>query len=188
MPEATGELPSPKPHRFTVDDYLRMVDARVILPSDKVELLDGQVVDMSPQGLAHALALHRLQRLIDRRCGDRAEVIAQMPFAAAADSLPEPDIYVAELGTLVERWPNKAALVIEVADSSLGNDREIKGPIYAAAVVPEYWIVDVVNKVFEVYRDPRDGHYRSKQTFGMGQSVTATHVDGLTVELAAVLQ
>ncbi len=196
MPDITGELPAPRlpaspadppTHRFRRDQYLQMVEAGVLGPSDKVELLEGRVVEMSPQNVAHVRALRRLSRLVERAVGDRADVYAQMPLPVGADSVPEPDLYITRPNADAHGLPDHALLVVEVADTSLATDRDVKGPLYAAAGIPEYWIVDVVHQVFEVYRDPRHGRYASLVTLSAGDSVQAIAVEGLAVEVNAVV-
>jgi Uma2 family endonuclease len=135
-------------------EYDRMVGLGMFR-GEKVELLYGRLVRMSPQGEPHVFSVTRLNKLLVRALGDRAEVRVQAPFGASAESEPEPDIAIVAPGDYLGGHPSRAMLLIEVSDSSLQDDRRIKGPLYAAAGVPEYWIVDLVGGEIEVYREPR---------------------------------
>jgi Uma2 family endonuclease len=126
---------------------------------EKLELLYGRLVSMSPQGQGHAFSIRRLTRLLVLGLRERADVCVQLPFVASDLSEPEPDVAIVPVGDYLEGHPRSALLVIEVAESSVGDDRSLKGPLYAAAGVPEYWIVNLVEGVVEVYREPRDGVY-----------------------------
>ena len=185
--DITGELPQPPGHLFSRANYERMVQAGVFGAGDKVELLAGRIVQMSPQGFLHARAVRRLQHLFETQCTGVADVYVQLPYPATADSMPEPDLYLTRLGAGEHHWPDHALLIIEVADSSLGYDRAVKGPLYAAAQVPEYWIVDVVGKVVEVYRNPRGDHYGSMATLQSGEWLECAAVAGVKIAVESVL-
>ena len=139
-------------------EYETMVAAG-LFEDERVELLEGVIVEMSPQSPPHAAAIQRLDRLLQRLIGDRASVRVQMPFAAGDLSLPEPDVAVVPLGDYETSHPARALLVIEVADSSLRKDRRLKVEIYARAGVPEYWVVGLSGLV-EVCTEPVEGAYR----------------------------
>jgi Uma2 family endonuclease len=115
--------------------------------------------DGSPQGARHATVVRRLNMLLAPALVGRAEVQVQSPFAASDDSEPEPDVAVIPAGDYLRDHPSRAMLVIEVADSSLRKDRQIKPRLYAAAGVPEYWIVDLESDAAHVHRDPYEGGY-----------------------------
>jgi Uma2 family endonuclease len=127
---------------------------------ERVELLEGVIVEMSPQSPSHAAAIQPLDRVLQRLIGDRAAIRVQMPFAAGDLSLPEPDVAVVPPGDYETAHPAQALLVIEVADSSLRKDRRLKVEIDARAGVPEYWVVGLVDGLVEVYTEPTDGAYR----------------------------
>ena len=137
-----ARVPPDRVRRLQRAEYDRMVGFGMFR-GEKIELLQGRLVTMSPQGKPHAFSVTRLNRLLVRALGDRAEVRVQAPFGASAESEPEPDIAVVLPGDYLDEHPRRALLLIEVAESSLQDDRRIKGPMYAAAGVPEYWIVDL---------------------------------------------
>ena len=134
-------------------EYDQLVEFGVFA-NEKIELLQGGLVPMSPQGSRHAFMVQVLTRVLIRQLGDRAWVRVQLPFAASDISEPEPDLAVMPPGDYHDEHPARALLVIEVADSSLREDRDLKSPIYAAAGVPEFWLIDVNAETVTVYRNP----------------------------------
>ncbi len=187
MPDMTGELRLPRPYPFTREQYVRMAHADVFAPDHNAELLCGGIYLRDSQSPAHAWALQRLNAKLVRALGGSADVFVRASLAAGADSMPDPDLYITRPNADATDYPDHALLVVEVADTSLATDRDIKGPLYAAAGVPEYWIVDLTHQVFEIYRDPRNGRYASLVTLGLGEFAHAIAVEGLSVDIAAVL-
>lgn len=120
---------------------------------EKVELLYGMLVAVSPQGTGHAWAVQELTRLLILALGDRASVRCQLPLAASDESEPEPDLAVVPRARYLDDHPSAAHLVAEVADTSLHKDRVLKGPLYAEMGVPEYWIINVAEKLVEVHTE-----------------------------------
>jgi Uma2 family endonuclease len=170
-------------HRlWTRDEYHRLAEAGVFRPDERVELLDGEIYTVSPHGPAHASTVHIVAELLGRAFKPDCHARAQVPIVAEADerSEPEPDVAIVR-GTLrdyLDEHPSHPLLVVEVAYSSLAHDREVKGPIYARARIADYWIVNLVDAVLEVYRDPApEPHsktgwaYRSKQTLAKSDRV-----------------
>jgi len=159
--------PESDPTRIGVEDYLRLVAGGVLGEEDRVELLDGVIVTMSPSGPLHSAALHQAAAAL--RTAFRARVVErlQAPLVVGASSVPEPDLVVVEGAHLdyAERHPDRALLVVEVSDASLAQDRLSKSRIFAAGGVPEYWIVNLRERVLEVRRDPdaATATYRSVQ-------------------------
>jgi Uma2 family endonuclease len=142
--------------------HRREYDRLVALGSfedERIELLRGMLVGMSPQGAEHADVVHRIAALLARGLGDRAVVRTHSPLALGDDSEPEPDVAVVPPGDYAREHPGTALLVVEVSDTSLRKDREIKAPLYASAGVPEYWVVNLVDRRVEVFRAPRGGRY-----------------------------
>ena len=127
---------------------------------EHIELLEGQLVQMSPIGPPHSSAVQKLTALVVSGLLNRATVRIQSPFAALDTSEPEPDVAVVPLGEYDDEHPTSALLIIEVAESSLRHDRGIKQRIYARAGVPEYWIVNIPEKCVEVYSEPTADGYR----------------------------
>ena len=152
-------------------EYDRLVELGVFTKDDKIELLRGALVEMSPQGSPHADCAAQLARLLIRRLDDRAHVRAHSPFAATDDSEPEPDVAVYPPRRYAAGHPETAFLVIEVADSSLRKDRGLKSEIYAENGVPEYWIVDLVHGTVEVRTEPSDGQYARLRTYRRAERI-----------------
>jgi Uma2 family endonuclease len=151
-------------------EYDRLVQVGVF-EDERIELLRGALVEMTPQGAPHADCAAQLARMLILALGERASVRAHSPFAASEDSEPEPDVAVYPPRRYAHDHPQTAHLLIEVADSSLRKDRDIKSAIYAEASAPEYWIVDLVHGTVEVRSAPSDGHYTRTVTHGHGDSI-----------------
>jgi Uma2 family endonuclease len=146
--------------KLTRTEYDRLVDMGWF-QNERIELIDGILVAMSPQGSAHAETVTRLNRLLMRALSDCAVIRIQLPLGIGDDDEPEPDVAVVPLGDYSRGHPDSALLVIEVADSSLEKDRVVKGDLYARCGVPEYWLVDLEGRAVEIYRLPERGAYRS---------------------------
>ena len=161
---APNPLSPARQRRFSVAEYHRMIEAGILGEDEHVELLEGEIVQMSPQEPPHARATHRLTRLFNRSLGDQYIVRPQLPLTLR-DSEPEPDLAIvrAEDETSAKRHPTTALLVVEVADSSVRYDLFVKARIYARARIPEYWLVVVRKRLIEVLRDPdpKTGAYRA---------------------------
>jgi Uma2 family endonuclease len=154
---------------------------------EKVELVYGRLIKMSPQGERHAFSIMRLTKLLARAIDDRADLRIQLPFAASETSEPEPDVAIVPPGDYLEQHPSQALLIIEVAESSLDEDRRIKAPLYAAAGVPELWIVDVAAGAVEVYRDARGQGYTAVTRHGREATLAVPGLPGASVRVGDVV-
>ncbi len=143
--------------RWTRKEYDRLVDQGVLTPSDKVELIEGEIVPMAPQNARHAVAQRLGQDLLPKAFDAGSDVRPALPLAVSDDSEPEPDLAVVRGSPrdVVRAHPTTAVLVVEIADSSLDFDRRQKARLYARSGVPEYWIENLRDRVLEVLRDPR---------------------------------
>lgn len=154
--------------------------------SEKVELLYGQVVPMSPQGTEHAFSIARLTKVLILALGELAAVRPQLPFAASEYSMPEPDLaVVSELRA--DAHPERALLVIEVAASSLTIDRRVKAQLYAETGVPEYRVVDVTNGEVIVHTGPSEGGYRRIEHAGRERVLVPVELPSVRVAVAEIL-
>lgn len=162
-------------------EYDRLVELGIFDEDEKIELLRGVLVAMSPQGADHGYVIERLTKLLIDALGDRGRLRPQTPFAASELSEPEPDLAVYPPAPYVRAHPDRALLVIEIAYSSLRKDRGIKAEIYAEAEVPEYWIVDLVHGAVEVRTAPQDGHYGRTVTYGRGERIALVAFPDLTL-------
>jgi len=173
--------------RFTRAEYDRLVELG-LFHDERVELLHGLLVEMGPQNLPHSFAVQQLTRQLIVALADRALVRVQLPFIAADDSEPEPDFAVVPLDDDGRKsQPSRAHLIIEVADSSHVKDRRVKGPLYAASGIPEYWLVLAEKGVVEIYRDPRDGQYQRMESVSKGASVSPAAFPDVTLSTADFL-
>lgn len=148
-------------------EYERLVELG-FLGDERVELIHGALVEMSPQGARHAEVIRRLNRMLVRGVGDRAIVQVQAPLAVSEESEPEPDVAVLAPGDYSRSHPRTALLVVEVAESSARKDRLVKSDLYAAAGIPEYWLVDLEGEAVEVRTDPVQGRYTRLTTHTSG--------------------
>jgi len=167
-------------------EYERLV-ALGWFEDERVELLKGILVEMSPQGPRHVAIIRRLTRLLVLAVGDRAEVQVQGPLALLDDSEPEPDLALVPPG-YEDELPPRAHLVIEVADSSLPKDRGIKAEIYAEAGIPEYWIVNVAERVVEVHRELQGGAYRACFVRRSGEEITVTALPDIRIAVDEIFR
>ena len=174
-----------RPRRLRRTEYDRMAQLG-FFQHERVELIRGTVVAMSPIGPPHSSVVDRLTRLLVRALDPRALVRIQQPFLANDESEPEPDVAVVPDGIYAEAHPDHAFLIIEVAESSLDYDRETKGPLYAASGVGEYWIVDVAARAIEVYSCPVNGRYRSLRTIDREGSVAIDAFADVTIKVSTL--
>ena len=168
--QAYDVLDHAQPRLLSRGEYDRLV-ATGMFEHERVELIRGIVVQMSPIGPAHADPIDVLNRHFVRALGDRAVVRVQLPFAASDDSEPEPDLALVPPRRYADRHPHQAFLVIEVADTSLAHDRETKAPLYASCGVPEYWIVDVNARRVSIYDTLTAGRYARMRHFSVGERI-----------------
>ena len=178
--------------RVTVDEYHRMIAAGTLGEDDRVQLVHGAVVAMTPQGPAHALAIQNLTRLLAQALPRELALRPQLPLTLEDDSEPEPDLAVVRLedSRSREHHPRTALLVVEVAGDSLRLDREAKAALYARAAIPEYWIVNLIENTVEVHRDPdpETGAYRTTAVASPESTLLATNVPGLSIKVAEVFR
>lgn len=202
MTSAVGEIAAPAERsngmatqvtrrHFTVDDYERMGRAGILTEDDRVELIAGEIVEMSPIGSAHAASVNRLVRLLVSTIGDAALVSARNPIAIPPLSEPQPDLAVLRPRdddyARGHPTPADVLLLVEVAESSLAYDRNVKLPLYAAAGVPEVWLVDLTNQRIERHSAPHEGAYRVVSQARRGESLTSATLPQLTIAVDAVL-
>jgi Uma2 family endonuclease len=160
-------------YRFRVEEFERAFQG---VPH--VELLRGEVYQMSPIGPKHVHKVAQLDARLQETLRGKAVVLVQSPLRLSEDSEPEPDLLV--LKPPLERYqdrlptPEDVLLLVEVADTSLEFDREVKLPLYAEAGIPEVWLVNLKENLLEVYRDPRGGRYREIRLLSPEEEVSPT--------------
>lgn len=176
--------------QFTVDDYYRMLHAGILTEDDRVELIDGEIREMSAIDAVHAGNVKRISQILNRQIGDRFIISVQDPVRLDDRNEPQPDVAVL-------RWhddfydeqhptPADVLLIIEVANTSLAYDRTEKVPKYAAAGIPEVWLADVTQRAVEQYAQPVAGAYTYKRVLRRGSAVQATQIPGLELPIERI--
>ena len=182
--------------KWTRLEYERLVEAEILGPGDRIELLGGDMIVKEPQHSPHATAISLTARALRRVFGGAWDVRAQLPVALDAESEPEPDVSVVQGDPRYYRdaHPQRPALVVEVSLSRVAFDREHKGSLYARAGITDYWIVNIPERQVEVYREPmRDGvapfgwRYASVATLGPGASASPLAAPGARIPIADLL-
>jgi Uma2 family endonuclease len=165
---------TPMRRRFTIEEYEKMVETGILARDDRVELIDGEIVEMSPIGDPHAAFVTNLTHLLVSRIGERARVRVQGPVRVPPRSKPQPDLVVLRSRSYVREGATTGdvLLVIEVADTSLQYDSVVKLRLYARAGIPEYWIVDANAETLDVYRSPSGDLYAEHRRLSRGETVT----------------
>ena len=173
--------------QFTTQDYHQMVVAGILSEDERVELIQGEIVKMSPVGIRHASCVKRLNRLFSQVLGDRAIVAVQDPVELSNLSEPQPDLALLkprdDFYAAGHPQPQDILLLVEVADTTIESDRAIKIPLYASSGIREVWLVDVNQQVIEVFREPTDNSYQNIQKLQQGEIFVQAFPDvSLTVE------
>lgn len=167
----------PQRHAISADEYVRMAQAGVFSTDVRLELMEGEIIEMAPIGSAHAAVVNSLAALLHRACGESVIVSVQNPIVVGERSVPQPDL--ALLRMRPDRYFNahpRAAdtlLVVEVADATLKFDLEQKALLYARAGIPETWVVDLEARAVHVLREPTPGGYGWKTQVGETDAITA---------------
>ena len=160
-------------YRWTRDTYDRAVEAGVFGPDDRLELIEGRLLAVTPQGSRHAAIVDQAGDVLRKAFGAGCRVRIQCPLAAGDDSEPEPDLAVVpgRARDYLHAHPTSALLVVEVADDSLRRDRGVKQRLYARHGIPEYWILALPDARLEAYRDPTATGYRTVLSRRAGETI-----------------
>jgi Uma2 family endonuclease len=181
----------PQRYYFSVDDYYRMADAGVFPIDARVELIDGEVIEMCPIGNRHAGCVNRLGMILTRSVSDFAIVAIQNPVRLNDFSEPQPDIALlkprADYYSNSHPTPADVLLIIEVADTSVNFDRRVKLPLYACAGIPETWVMVLPKDQIEVHSQPINGKYQKVQRLKRGKALVSPTVAGLHFKVADLL-
>ncbi|MCI0345673.1 MAG: Uma2 family endonuclease [Chloroflexi bacterium] len=178
-------------HRFTVDEYYRMAEAGILNEDSRVELIDGEIVDMPPIGSHHGGSVDRSNEVFFRRFVDVAQVRVRNPVRLDMYNEPEPDLALLrrrdDFYRTAHPTPADVLLFVEVADSLLAEDRRTKLPLYARYAIREVWLVDLPNRVVHVYRDPAPDGYRLVQTARSGDRIAPLAFPDRDLDVAELL-
>jgi Uma2 family endonuclease len=168
------------PHVWTRLEYDRLVDSGGLHPQSRVELVDGEILDMPPQKSRHATAVRLIEDALRVAFGRGHDVRTQLPLAIDDYSEPEPDVAVVTGSPRDYRdaHPTTAVLIVEVAESSVEFDRTRKLALYARNGISEYWILNLADGVLEVHRDPVGETYASRSVLAASEQVTPLHARG----------
>ncbi len=185
-----------KIRRWRRVEYERLIETGFFQPGDSVELVGGQLIVAEPQGSRHFAAIQAAEEALRAAFGRGWEVRGQGPLALDEESEPEPDVAVVpgSFRDYVVAHPSRPALVVEVSESSLALDRDHKGSLYARAGIGDYWIVNLVDDVIEVYREPSPDpaapfgwRYRSVEVFGREASVSPLALPSAHIRVVGLL-
>jgi Uma2 family endonuclease len=180
-----------EPRRFNVTEYYLMAEAGILTADDRVELIEGEIIKMSPIGSEHAACVCRLDGLLREKLGKHTLVRVQSPVRLSYFSEPEPDIALieprADCYAKHHPTPEEIQLIIEVADSTLLADRNIKVPLYGRAGVVEIWLVNLREGTIEVYSEAHNGKYRKCQKHKRGETVKSPTVQELSLTVDEIL-
>ncbi|HQF70504.1 MAG TPA: Uma2 family endonuclease [Promineifilum sp.] len=182
-----------KRRRFTAADFLRMTEVGVFKEDERLELLWGEIAEMSPINVAHVLCVNRLNAILSEKLAAQAIVSVQNPVQLDDQSLPQPD--VALWKPAIDEYsrssrlpgPSELLLVIEVADTSIGDDRRVKATLYSRAGIADYWIVNLRDRVIEVYREPRPDGYRTMTRYAPGETLSPLAFADVALNVAEIL-
>ena len=177
--------------RFNIREYERMIEDGILSEDENVELIEGEIVEMSPIGKRHAACVDRLSDLLRDYAGKSAIVRGQGPIQLPDFSEPQPDIallrrrddfYAGDLPI-----PSDVFLVVEVAETSLKNDRNVKVPLYAKAGIPEVWLIDLKNEIIWVFTQPTEGGYNASGRTRRGDSIAVEALPGVVLKVDDIL-
>ncbi|MDJ0675919.1 MAG: Uma2 family endonuclease [Calothrix sp. MO_167.B42] len=163
-------------HKFTVEHYHKMIESGILNKYDRVELIRGEIVEMAAIGTKHAGCVNRLINLLIQILGKRMILSPQNPVVLNDNSEPQPDIALLQpredFYSSAHPQPKDIFLIIEVADSTVKYDREVKVPLYAQAGVVEVWLIDINEQWVEVFREPAKDRYKSVEKLNRGESLS----------------
>lgn len=176
-------------HYWARQEYDRMIAAGVFHPEVRLELIDGEIINMTPQGSLHATAVQLAEDLLKAAFSTEFSIRVQMPLALDDSSEPEPDLAVVTGSPRDYRdaHPSSAVLIVEVADTTLSFDRQQKKRLYAHTSIQEYWIINLIDEQLEVYRDPQGDDYTFKITLLSGQSIAPLATPKSSVPVTGLL-
>jgi Uma2 family endonuclease len=179
------QTPSATRRAFTADEFHALANAGVFSEDDRVELIEGDIIQMSPIGSAHAECVDRLTQLLVARVGAAVRVRVQNPIRLSDTSEPQPDLAVVRDRSYREGHPTPGdvLLLIEVSDTTLAYDRDIKVPLYARAGVPEVWIIDLAASAILRMTGPQRDGYHLTERFLRGSHIAVAIAPGISIEL-----
>jgi len=178
-------------HRFTVAEYMRMVEVGLLSEDSRVELIRGEIIETGAISISHAATIRRLIALLSQAFGEQVILSVYNPVWLDDESLPQADIaaliFIDNFYGDRHPGPDDVLLLIEVADSSLSYDRRVKSSLYGAAGIAEYWIVNLPERQIEVYRESRPNGYRAITIYTSGETVSPLAFPDVVVNVDDIL-
>jgi Uma2 family endonuclease len=185
---------APEPRLFTIDEYYKMAEVGILRPDERVELIEGVIVTMSPIGGRHVFAVIRLNRLFAGRLLDVADISVQNPVRLAVRVEPEPDFAIIAVMDVVGEGddpappgPTDVRLIVEVAETSVRYDIGKKAELYARHGIPELWVLDLIEDRLIVHRDPTPDGYASVRTVARGEAISPLAFPAVTFTIEEIL-
>lgn len=179
------------PKRFRVEDFRKMTEIGILTEESGWEVIDGYLIDKMTIGSKHASVVRRLEKILERSIGDSIIVSGQNPVHIDDYNEPEPDVALLkpseDFYAASHPMPEDVLLLIEVSDSTVEYDREIKKRLYAEAEIMEFWLVNLKNETVEVYTQPKNGSYYSARILEEGETINSDSIENLTLAVAEIL-
>jgi Uma2 family endonuclease len=178
-------------HLITADEYEQMGRAGIFHPDVRLELIEGEIYEMSPIGSPHAACVKRLSALLNHLFGGKLIVGTQDPIRLNDFSEPQPDVALLrwrdDFYSAAHPTPADVLLVIEVADTTLETDRKVKIPLYAKADIPETWLINLPEECVELYAELKGGAYQTTRRFARGEIVQSHSIEKLNINVSDIL-
>lgn len=183
-------MPTPVKYRLTVEQYYKMAEVGILGIEQRTELIEGEIIEMSPIGAKHAGTINRLSRVLSPRISAQSIISIQNSIRLNDKSEPQPDLAILHLRddcyTESIPTPDDVFLLIEVSDSTLKYDRDIKIPLYAKAGIPEVWIANIEEQVFEVYKSLNQNSYEQVQNYEKGEVTSMSMLADIEIAINEV--
>ena len=176
-------------HLWTVNEFHQMAAAGLLHETDRVELVEGEMIDMAPIGSKHAFIVNQISQTFSADVGGKCLVSTQNPIRLGEHSEPQPDVALLRSGNYMDALPAAAdvLLIVEVSDSTLEYDRDVKIELYARHGIPEVWLLDLNAREITVYREPVEGLYRLISKRSSSEAVSAMTMPDVSVRLADLM-
>ena len=182
----------PRRHRLTVEEYFRMAEVGLLAPEARVELIEGEIIDMAPIGREHGGLTAWLHRRLLRDLGEKISVWDQVTLPLGKLSAPEPDLVILEYRQDEYKGkspsPEDVLLIVEVSESSLRHDRKVKVPLYARHNIPEVWILDVRGRQIQFFHTLEAGQYTHTSSTPVPGPISLQALPGATVDLTGLFE
>ncbi len=182
---------APHPKKFTTEEYYKMAESGIFKDGDRLELIKGEIIEMSPVGLRHAACINRLTQILSIKLTTQAIISVQNPIKLKNNTEPQPDVVVLnpreDFYETGHPTPEDILLLVEVADSSIDYDRNVKIPLYAENQIKEVWLVDLNQNCLEVYQKPHQNYYQITQKLTSAHNLFLSDFPDIEIQLNKIL-